>query len=406
MKKMIGFLSLLLATVIFAGSLSLSVGATESSSAFRDVTEDDWFSESVKYVFEKGLMQGIGNFLFHPDGKVTRAMAVTILYRATGEPGIAEQNTFSDVPADTWYTDPVSWAQSEGIVNGRTKTEFDPDGNIIRAEFAAMLSRYMTAYDMVAEEIRGGEPVDIDSVPEYAKEPVREMYRTGIINGRENGTFDAEANIIRAEAAAMVERYDKKAFPKLTENGVWKNNCVTPGWVLNALYELEGSPDVADWSPYEGTMEFAEYRPDDPVWVKTHNEREFWNRTVKEKWYYKALLWARENRLYSCFGLWESFWDSEYVERDFESTVICKGELIELLYEYCLKFKIELPKVRSFDFSVITPDFYDINAVAALYEAGVVSSNDTQSFRLIDIIKFDEAKEIIDNLAVIRNNAG
>ena len=77
-----------------------------------------------------------------------------------------------------------------------------------------------------------------------------------------------------------------------------------------------------------------------------------------------------------------------------------------MLYEYCLKFKIDLPKVRSFDFSVITPDFYDINAVAALYEAGVVSSNDTQSFRLIDIIKFDEAKEIIDNLAVIRNNAG
>ena len=401
MKKAVRLLSLIFSFMMLTSVLSVFAGASDEAPAFYDVGENDWFFESVEYVNGKNFMQGVGHFLFNPGGNLTRAMAVTILYRFSDSPGITENNTFSDVRKDGWYTDPVSWAQTEGIVKGRSETEFDPDSSITRAEFATVLSRYMTAYRMTVEDIRGGEPSDIESVPEYAKAPVTKMFRSGIINGREGEVFDGGAQITRAETAAMIERYDKKIITHSSENGVWRSRCVTQGWVLNALYELEGCPDVADWSPYDGYYQFAIYNPDDPEWVKTQNELEFWNHTVKEKWYYKALLWARETRLYYAYT-WHGRWDSEYVESDFESSFINKGEIIELLYDYCNKTKLDLPEVRSFSFTLITPGGYDLDAVRALYEAGVVSSSGSLIFDLGEVIKLDEAMEIIGALAELK----
>ena len=400
MKTMFKVLSFALA-VLMLGGVSV-VFAGEKTASFSDVGADDWFYDSVKYVSADGIMQGVSNIRFDPEGKLTRAMAVTILFRISGQPEVTEKNTFSDVPDETWYTEPVSWAQTEGIVKGRTKTEFDPNGEIIRAEFAAMLSRYITYSDMVIREIRGGEPSDIDSVPEYAKEPVRTMYRSGIINGRENGEFDADAQITRCETAALVERYEKKSQPKVIENGVWRDNAVTRGWVINSLYELEGKPDVKDWSPYDGTYEFAIYRPDDPDWVKTHNEREFWGYTVKQKWYYKSLLWARENYLYSALT-WKGVWDSEYVERDFEQSVISKDEFIELLFNYCRRVGLELPKVRDYPgFEDVIEDYYNVDAVTALYEAGVVSEKGYGEFGINEIVYYEDAIEVIKRLAELK----
>ena len=178
---------------------------------FKDVAKESWYFGNVKYALDKNIMKGVADDLFDPEGKLTRAMAVTILYRVAGEPEVTDKNSFSDVSAGTWYTDPVSWAQAKGIVMGRTTTEFDPDGDITRAEFAAILYRYKIASYKTLGATRDGEPTDIAIVPEYAKDAVRKMYRSGIINGRENGAFDPSAKITRAETAAMIERYDETA---------------------------------------------------------------------------------------------------------------------------------------------------------------------------------------------------
>ena len=324
----------------------------------------------------------------------TRAMAVSVLYEMSGEPEVTGTSTFSDVPEEAWYSDPVTWAQSEGVVNGRTPTRFDPEEEANRAEFAAMMSRYITASDTVVYEERGGEPSDIASVPEYAKEPVTKMYRSGIINGRENGAFDAADGITRSEARAIVERYEKKSIPKVTENGILEDNTVTLGWMLNALYELEGTPEVADWSPYDA-FEGAE---DVPEWAAEQAEKEFWEVAVREKWYYKTLMWARENYLYS---VWRD--NSEYVEIDFGEAYIYTEELVNLVYGYCERFGVKLPKTRDYPgFDDLDGTEYDLRGAIALYEAGILSGCDEKTFGIRDIVRYEDAVAVVRRLAELR----
>ena len=224
MKPIIRCVSFALAFVLVVGSVVISVSGTETPEnklEFTDVKNQSWYYDSVRYVFENKIMQGVSNNLFSPNGKLTRAMAVTILFRLSGEPDVNNDNTFIDVEKGQWYSKPVSWAQSEGVANGRTLEKFDPDGEILRAEFATMLYRYLylSSSEMILPEVRDGEPVDIDSVPKYAKESVRKMYRSGIINGRENGEFDSSAKITRSETAAMVDRFLEKAKSITSDDG-------------------------------------------------------------------------------------------------------------------------------------------------------------------------------------------
>ena len=77
---------------------------------FVDVSNNDWFYNSVKYAYENGLMYGVSDTEFAPDGDVTRAMFVTVLYRTEGEP-YAENSSFVDVASDSYYANAVAWAE-------------------------------------------------------------------------------------------------------------------------------------------------------------------------------------------------------------------------------------------------------------------------------------------------------
>ena len=72
---------------------------------------DDWSHAGIDYCVLFGLMSGIGNDLFDPAGRTTRAMLVSMLYRMAGEPDVSElpELSFEDVTADAWYADAVRW---------------------------------------------------------------------------------------------------------------------------------------------------------------------------------------------------------------------------------------------------------------------------------------------------------
>ena len=188
---------------------------------FNDVGKGDWFYDNVEYVYKKGLMMGVGNNVFSPDGTVTRAMTVTVIYRlGLGVYGeyLAEKSGpdsgFLDVQTDSWYADALNWAKSSGVVFGKTETEFDPDGAVTRSEFAAMLMRF---FDLVGgseswkmNDLHPGEsPADYDIIPDYAKGSVLKLFSAEVIKGRPGGKFDPFATITRAEVAAMIERFTK-----------------------------------------------------------------------------------------------------------------------------------------------------------------------------------------------------
>ena len=175
---------------------------------FTDVKETDWFYESVMTAFKKGLMNGVSETEFAPDTTLTRAMLVTILYRAEGEPATNRSIPFADIEMGSYYANAVIWAAQNGIVNGTTETTFAPDSNITREQVAAILYRYAIYKGMDAVDLSENlNFADSDDVSEYAISALNWATGCGLVTGYEDNTLRPLANTTRAEAATLLQRF-------------------------------------------------------------------------------------------------------------------------------------------------------------------------------------------------------
>ena len=110
---------------------------------FTDVPEKAWYATAIAWAQQEKIVNGTSETTFEPEGAVTRAQLVTMLYRMAGEPEVKEAATFKDLKAD-WYKNAVAWAEDMKVVNGTTETTFEPEGLCTRAQAAKILSIYMT----------------------------------------------------------------------------------------------------------------------------------------------------------------------------------------------------------------------------------------------------------------------
>ena len=113
--------------------------AVEEPATFTDVKEGAWYADAVAWAEDQKIVDGMTPTTFEPDGKVTRAQLVTMLYRAVGEPEVEEAATFTDVAEGKWYSNAIAWAEDKEIVNGMTPTTFEPDGDCLRGQAAKVL---------------------------------------------------------------------------------------------------------------------------------------------------------------------------------------------------------------------------------------------------------------------------
>ncbi len=176
---------------------------------FADVNEEDWFYDTVERAYKQGLMNGVSDTLFAPDGNITRGMFVTVLYRMDGEPTASEPN-FVDVPVNEYYANAVSWANANGIVYGVSETEYAPNDNITREQMAAILHRYAKykGYDVsVGEDTNILSYKDFDKLSEYAIASMQYAVGSGLIKGRTESTLNPQDNATRAEAATILIRF-------------------------------------------------------------------------------------------------------------------------------------------------------------------------------------------------------
>ena len=177
---------------------------------FTDVSAGDWFYEAVQFVYENGLMDGVGNNLFAPNATLNRAMAVTILYRLEGSPDLDGENLgypFADVDGDTWYSDAVYWARLNGIVDGVENNHFDPTGSLTREQMATVLYRYAQykGADVSASGDLSGF-ADSANVSDWAVDAVKWAVGTGLVNGVEGNALAPQGTSTRAQAAAVLMR--------------------------------------------------------------------------------------------------------------------------------------------------------------------------------------------------------
>lgn len=195
------------------GTLTFKVVQQTASSKFTDVSGSfKWAANSVDFMYGNGLVNGISTKnpnVFGPGQNMTRAMLVTILYRAAGEPSVAGiTNKFTDNKQNQYYYEPVLWASSKGIVNGATATTFDPDGKITREQIAAILYRYAGSPAASSSALNGF--ADRSAVSSYAVTAMQWAVGNGIITGiSTNGrtTLSAKNNATRAQVSVMLHRF-------------------------------------------------------------------------------------------------------------------------------------------------------------------------------------------------------
>ncbi|MDD6643669.1 MAG: S-layer homology domain-containing protein [Firmicutes bacterium] len=240
---------------------------------FTDVSEKAWYYDAVEYAVENNLMNGVGGGNFDPEGSMTRAMLVTVLWRYEGEPAEGE-NTFTDVPNGTWYTGAVAWAAANGIVGGVGNGKFDPNGIITREQMATILFRYAQKRGLDTSK-RGDLSVFPDSgkVSSWAKDAMRWAVAEKIINGSD-GYLLPRGNATRAQVAALLMRFINKieTAAKPSDPPVDPKHVVTAGtrklyigMSLEELQEYAGAPEETlsttagyTWYVY-GTKAYTDY---------------------------------------------------------------------------------------------------------------------------------------------------
>lgn len=224
---------------IIALVLALAALAVPAFADFSDVAADAWYYEAVGWAEENGVMDGVAEGSFDPDGALTRAMVVTLLYRLAGEPGMPESDwgyPYSDVGAESWYAASVYWARLEGVAEGVSDEAFDPDGAITREQLVAMLYRYAGSPEVDSS----ADFADAADISPWAAGAVAWAVENGLVSGRDGNVFDPKGSATRAECASILMRFDAAALAPHGPAHSVDLDAIAPNEYAEEAFSVEG----------------------------------------------------------------------------------------------------------------------------------------------------------------------
>lgn len=176
-----------------------------AQSVWNDMDLSHWAYESVLRLNQRGVISGDGNKNFRPDDSITRAEFLKIVLSAIGLDIKDAECTFKDVSADDWFYTFAATAQKTEIAKGGTDGNFNPNDKISRQDAVKILYNAAMFKTYAMKENREyTEFIDGESIADYAKTAVKQMYCANVINGYSDQSFKPTANVTRAESAKMV----------------------------------------------------------------------------------------------------------------------------------------------------------------------------------------------------------
>lgn len=211
---------------------------------FTDVEESDWFYPHVQWAAGSGVLSGTNATTFEPDAPMTRGMFVTALANWEGiDPAQYPGSRFQDVEEDIWYTAPVEWAASWGIVSGTgqgnftfdapTLETFSPAAPVTRQDAAVLLYQYMSALDVEMESASGqlGRFPDGEDTALYARNAMEWAITNQILQGSD-GMLLPGGTLTRAQAAAVLDNFSAQAPQRETMEAPASMTTIT--WTYTA----------------------------------------------------------------------------------------------------------------------------------------------------------------------------
>lgn len=198
-------ISLLLAAILLFISIAVPVGAITVSD-FTDVGKNDWYHSAVDYAVTENLFTGTSANTFSPNSPMTRAMFVTVLGRLAGmDASKYQSSSFYDVSAQEWYGPSVEWAYCNDVVNGIGNYRFSPEGRITREQIATVMYNFAeaTGNSTVSTADVFQTFTDIGNVSSWARTPVQWATYNRVLNGY-NGKLNPRGTATRAEVAQIL----------------------------------------------------------------------------------------------------------------------------------------------------------------------------------------------------------
>ena len=212
--------------VIFGrNSLSIyGVGYKAPAPMFTD-TANHWGSDNIDFVASRGLISGTSATAFSPDTAITRATFLMALGKLSGA-NVSGYTTssFTDVANTSPAMPYIEWAVKNKIVQGIGNNQFGPDRLISRQDMAVMMVNYAkaTGYTLPVSQ-QAVTFADAGSISAYAKDAVKAIQKTGVINGKTGNLFDPQGNATRAEASTILRRFVELVIDEGTARG-WVQN--------------------------------------------------------------------------------------------------------------------------------------------------------------------------------------
>ena len=181
------------------------VTPTPVENPFKDISENDWYYNSVMWAKESGVTGGKTADTFAPLEGCTRAQVVTFLWAANGKPEPKTTiNPFDDVAEDAWYLKAVLWAVENGITSGTGKREFGPEQTCTRAQIVTFL--YAAEGRPAA---KGGSSFSDVAASDWFAAPVIWAAENDITGGIGNGMFGPNETCTRAQVVTFLYKADQ-----------------------------------------------------------------------------------------------------------------------------------------------------------------------------------------------------
>lgn len=195
-----------------SGGSSSGPDKEEANKGFSDVDQGDWYYDAVMEAAEKGIMDGVTDKRFDPNGPITRAMLAQILYSHNGKPAADKDGTLVDVSANAWYADAMYWAKAAGAMNGYGDGRMGPTDLLTREQLAVVLYSYAKKNGVdVSKQSDLTKYSDSEQVADWAQDAMSWAVGAGLISGRTAATLAPKGTATRAEAAQIMVHFLKIA---------------------------------------------------------------------------------------------------------------------------------------------------------------------------------------------------
>ena len=191
--------------LIFKSKVIGKYSLKEIESSLKDI-EGHWGREDIEDLYTNDIVKGDMNNSFNPNRNITRAEFVALINRLMEFDKKPSAVNFKDVHSKAWYSEDINTISYYGIVKGKTLEKFEPESHITREEMVTIIGRVLERENFVKDDSKSIDFKDKDKISSWSRDGIVYLSGYDILSGDENNNFNPKENATRAEAAKLINR--------------------------------------------------------------------------------------------------------------------------------------------------------------------------------------------------------